>query len=517
MERQPQTKARPGRSRLLFEGAEWDFATLQRTYAAIEEIAIGDLGLDVYPNQIEIISSEHMLDAYCSVGMPLMYQHWSFGKRFVREKEMYRKGYKGLAYEIVINSSPCISYYMEDNTMPIQALVLAHAAFGHNHFFKNNYVFQQWTDAEGILDYLEFAKRYIVKCEEQHGVKAVEELLDAAHALQDQGVFRYRRRPKPNLREQKIRQRERESYDAQHYNDLWRTLPGTVAPGEEAAADREFAERKKRLKLPEENLLYFIEKNSPTLETWQREILRIVRNVAQYFYPQKQTKIMNEGCASFVHYYIVNKLFDEGRISEGALLEILHSHSNVILQPAFDDQRFGGINPYALGLAMMQDIRRICTEPTEEDHAWYPAIAGNGDWRTTLRDAWANYRDESFIQQFLSPRLIREFKLFLVSDVAGNDHATVDGIHDERGYENVRKALARSCDISAVEPDIQIVDVDLRGDRTLVLRHAVREGVPLAERSRDEVVAYARLLWGYDVRLESVDQSAGQRLCEVGN
>jgi stage V sporulation protein R len=155
-------------------------------------------------------------------------------------------------------------------------------------------------------------------------------------------------------------------------------------------------------------------------------------------------------------------------------------------------------------------------EPTEEDRAWYPAIAGNGDWRTTLRDAWANYRDESFIQQFLSPRLIREFKLFLVSDVAGNDHATVDGIHDERGYENVRNALARSCDISAVEPDIQIVDVDLRGDRTLVLRHAVREGVPLAERSRDEVVAYARLLWGYDVRLESVDQSTGQPLCEVG-
>src|SRR3970282_1977640 len=104
-----------------------------------------------------------------------------------------------------------------------------------------------------------------------------------------------------------------------------------VAPAEEAAPNREFAERKKRLKLPEEDLLYFIEKNSPTLETWQREILRIVRNVAQYFYPQKQTKVMNEGCATFVHHYILNALYDQGLLPEGVLLEVLHHHSNVVM------------------------------------------------------------------------------------------------------------------------------------------------------------------------------------------
>jgi spore cortex formation protein SpoVR/YcgB (stage V sporulation) len=163
------------KNRHLFEGSDWTFETMGRTYDAIQEIALNDLGLDVYPNQIEIISSEQMLDAYSAIGMPLMYQHWSFGKRFVRESQMYRKGFAGLAYEIVINSNPCISYNMEDSTMAVQALVMAHAAFGHNHFFKSNYLFQQWTDAEGILDYLEFAKRYIAKCEESHGVAAVEE------------------------------------------------------------------------------------------------------------------------------------------------------------------------------------------------------------------------------------------------------------------------------------------------------------------------------------------------------
>ena len=131
---------------------------LSRTYDAIEEIALDELRLDVYPNQMEIISSEQMLDAYSSIGMPLMYRHWSFGKHFVYEEHLYRKGRRGLAYELVINSNPCIVYLMEENTMAMQALVTAHAAFGHNHFFKNNYLFQQWTDAGAILNYMEFAK-----------------------------------------------------------------------------------------------------------------------------------------------------------------------------------------------------------------------------------------------------------------------------------------------------------------------------------------------------------------------
>ena len=146
----------------LFEGADWDFHTLQRITDACEEVATNDLGLDVYPNQIEVITAEQMLDAYSSVGMPLFYKHWSFGKHFAYHEASYRKGLMGLAYEIVINSSPCISYLMEENTATMQTLVIAHAAFGHNHFFKNNYLFKQWTDADGILDYLDFAKNYVM-------------------------------------------------------------------------------------------------------------------------------------------------------------------------------------------------------------------------------------------------------------------------------------------------------------------------------------------------------------------
>ncbi len=508
----PSVKTAPN---FLFEDSDWNFDTLRRAYDAIEDIALKDLGLDVYPNQIEIISSEQMLDAYSSHGMPLMYRHWSFGKHFVREEQMYRKGYSGLAYEIVINSNPCISYNMEENTMALQALVMAHAAFGHNHFFKNNYLFQQWTDAEGILDYLDFAKGYIAKCEERHGFTAVEEVLDSAHALMDQGVFRYRRRPKLNLREQLARKRERQEYEDRTFNDLWRTVPKCGADAKPSKGDNDLSERKHLLKLPEENLLYFLEKNSPILEPWQREILRIVRNISQYFYPQKQTKVMNEGCATFVHHYITSELYARGQISEGAMLEILHNHSNVIFQPAYDDPRYRGLNPYALGFAMMQDIQRICTDPTEEDREWFPEIAGNDDWRGTLKDAWVNYRDESFIRQFLSPRLIREFKLFALSDDSEDTHYTVGSIHDERGYQRVRETLADSYDIGLIEPDIQVVDVDLRGDRVLRLQHNMRDGVPLADKSCTGVLRHVRNLWGYDVTLAGVDAATGEQLSET--
>ncbi len=492
----------------LFEGSEWDFDTLRRTYDAIERIALDDLGLEVYPNQVEIISTEQMLDAYASIGMPLFYRHWSFGKHFVRDQKFYSKGITGLAYEIVINSNPCISYNLEDNSMTMQTLVMAHAAFGHNHFFKNNCLFQQWTDADGILDYLQFAKNYIAACEERYGVDAVEEILDAGHALMDHGVFRYHRRM-PRLDEEKRRQSERMEHAERTFNDLWRTLPTGAASIELSDEARELAERKLRLKLPEENILYFIEKNSPVLETWQRECLRIVRNVAQYFYPQKQTKIMNEGCATFVHHYIMNALYDQGLLTDGAMLEFNHSHANVLTQPDFDDKRYGGINPYALGFAMMQDIRRICTEPTDEDREWFPDFAGNGDWRGTLKWAWANFRDESFIQQFLSPALMRRFQMFVLTDGEKDDHYTVTAIHDERGYHAVRERLARANNIGLTEPNIQVADVDLLGDRELRLQHTMASRIPLDEPSCAAVLTHLRRLWGYDVSLKGIDAETG--------
>jgi len=495
----------------LFTGADWDFATIQRIHEAVERIAVEELGLNVYPNQIEVISAEQMLDAYSSIGMPLFYKHWSFGKQFARNETLYRAGVRGLAYEIVINSNPCISYIMEENTAMMQALVIAHAAFGHNHFFKNNYLFQQWTDADGILDYLSFAKSYIADCEERYGEDAVERLLDAAHALMSHGVHRYPRKRGPDLLSEERRLLERRAHEESVFNDLWRTVPGKTTQTPDKDADER---RRALLQLPQENILYFLEKTAPRLAPWQREILRIVRHVAQYFYPQTQTKLMNEGCATYCHYRIMQSLHEKGLITDGAWLEFMHAHTNVVSQPEFDDPRYSGINPYALGFAMMEDIARIAEDPTEEDRDWFPELAGSGDAIGALRNIWANYRDESFIAQFLSPTLIRRLRLFAVHDDAADSDMHVMAIHNEQGYRRIRRALARQYDIAWLSPDIQVTDVDLAGDRTLVLHHRALNGILLEEADARHVLQHLADLWTYDVRMLEIDPETDDILKE---
>ena len=185
-------------------GPDWEFELIERYHAAIQETA-AEFALDTYANQIEVISSEQMLDAYASSGLPLGYPHWSFGKAFIRNEQAYRKGYQGLAYEIVINSDPCIAYLMEENTMVMQALVIAHACYGHNSFFKGNYLFRQFTQADAILDYLVFARRYVMECEQRHGMSEVEEIIDSCHALMEYGVDLYRRPQPISSREKEAR------------------------------------------------------------------------------------------------------------------------------------------------------------------------------------------------------------------------------------------------------------------------------------------------------------------------
>ncbi len=484
-----------GRRERLPSPSDWSFELIETYHSEIARTARA-FGLDTYPVQLEVITAEQMIDAYAAVGMPVNYRHWSFGKQFIATEKSYRRGHMGLAYEIVINSDPCIAYLMEENTMPMQALVMAHACFGHNSFFKGNYLFRMWTDASSIVDYLVYAKAYIGECEERHGVDAVEEVLDCCHALMHYGVDRYRRPQKISMIEEEIRRKDREAYLQQQINDLWRTLPKTQ--GKQSKKEhRRFPEE------PQENILYFIEKNAPLLEPWQREIVRIVRKIAQYFYPQRQTQVMNEGWATFWHYTLLNDMYDQGLLSDGFLIEILSSHTNVVFQPPVTHPGYSGINPYALGFGMFTDLRRICEKPAEEDRQWFPEIAGS-DWRKTIDYAMRHFKDESFIGQYLSPRMMRDFRLFSIVDDSTQKELEVAAIHDDSGYRRVRETLSRQHDLNWREPNIQVWNVNLRGDRSLTLRHMRHNDRPL-DNGAEEVVKHVARLWGFRVRLESVD------------
>lgn len=484
-------------------GSEWTFETLQAYDEAIGQRA-KDFGLDTYPNQIEVISAEQMMDCYASVGMPIGYHHWSFGKHFFNIEKMYKRGQMGLAYELVINSNPCISYLMEENSMAMQALVIAHACYGHNSFFKNNYLFKMWTQADAIIDYLVFAKHYISECEEKYGEQEVESLLDACHALMSYGVDRYKHPPTLSIHEEQIRQKNRQAYLESQINELWRTIPASKNDStlEQPAC---FPQE------PQENILYFIEKHAPLLKPWQREIIRIVRKISQYFYPQGQTKVMNEGWACFWHYTLLHALYDDHLVTDEFMLEVLQSHTNVIYQPEYKSPYFSGINPYTLGFNMMQDIKRICENPSEEDKIWFPELA-NTNWQTQLDQAMRYFKDESFISQYLSPQLIRELKLFLIEDHDQKPEINIKAIHNEEGYRQIRSSLSKQYNLSFNEPDIQIFNVHLEGDRSLILHYYQRDRIPLDHQAL-EVLKHLHTLWKFPVQLLTINEQ-GEKISE---
>jgi len=479
-------------------GKDWTFEEVENTYIEIEKISKEMFGLATYPNQIEIISTEQMLDAYAANGLPIFYDHWSFGKLFVREQEMYRRGQMGLAYEIVINSNPCVSYLMEENTMGMQALVMAHACFGHNAFFKNNQLFKQWTSADAIIDYLVFAKNYIKDCETRHGAKEVEKILDACHALKYFGVDRYKRPPRLSKEKEEQRLKSRAEYDSQNFNDIWKTVPRKQDDSKEPSQQEKFP------KEPEENILYFIEKNAPNLDEWKRELIRIVRKISQYFYPQMLTKTMNEGFAAFVHYSIIYEMYERDLVTNGFMLEFQKNHTNVLLQHPYTQQ----INPYALGMGIYQDIKRVAMSPTKEDERWFHHdFVGTGDWLAAVRFAMENFKDESFILQYLSPKVMRDFGLMCVLDDDHNPELIVEAIQDEYGYTRIRELLSEQCNVNNLMPNIQVINVDVWGDRSLELVHRTSRRHALHELKAIATLEHLAYLWGYQVRLNTVDET----------
>lgn len=486
------------------DSEEWTFEKLEEAWKEIQAVA-NDFGLDYYPAQFEIISAEQMLDNYSSHGLPFMYPHWSFGKSFIQNEKDYKDGKMGLAYEIVINSNPSIAYLMESNSLVMQTLVMAHASVGHSHVFKNNYMFKDWTSAESIIPYLKFARNYIANCEEKEGIYNVEVVLDACHALQNFGVDKYKRPPKLKAELMVRKQRLRREAEDENFNDMWRTLPkpdfweemdkildGYLAEYSHSNYERTF---------PEENILYFLEKKSDKLEGWQKEIIRIVRKIAQYFYPQMQCKLLHEAAATFVHYEIMVELYNRGKLTEGAYLEFIQSHCGVVYQHPYSQP-----NVYALGFAMFSDIKRMVLDPTEEDLELFPDIAGTGDYWAVFKDIVANYRDDSFIQQFLSPNVVKHFKYFTLKDNEGEDEYQVSQVHDLEDFETLRENLSKQYSLQSRMPQIEIQECDWEDTRTLYLIHRVYNGQILDYNEAKKTLEYLKFLWGHDIEIAYLDE-----------
>lgn len=473
---------------LFTTGQDWDFELLEK-FDEVSDKYMAELGFDYYPLQIEVVSAEQMLDLYCSIALPIDYSHWSKGKAFIRDYDKYMAGKMGLAFEICLNSNPSYCYIMEENDALTQFLVISHVK-GHSADFKMNYLYRDNSDADNIVNYMSFARDFIHKCEEKYGVERVEYILDLAHSLSHNGVDKFRRKHKSTIQAEKERQRLREVYEQEIADyTLDKLIKRKSAKSEIIDEDSTV---KNKIILPEENIIYFLEKNSPVLKRWEREILRIVRKIAQYFYAQIHGNVLSEGTASFCHYYCLTRAYEDGYITEGSYMQFLHMHSSVINQ-----RDMTPLNPYHFGFYLMHDIKRICENPTEEDYRWFPAIV-NTDWKVTLKDVITNYRDDALIRTFMSPTLMRKFKLLSLENDSDEDYYLVTAHCDDSYYRKLRNDLADNYLIGNRMPEIEISRVDENG---LTLMYKPVFGRELHKDDAYDVCMNISLLFGDRVNL----------------
>lgn len=434
---------------------EYTIKELEKWNKKIEEIAM-KFGLDYYNQEFEIIGYKDMIGYEAYVGMPSRYPHWSFGKAYERNLMLYKFNLTGLPYEMVINSNPCLAYLMKENTLLLQILTMAHV-YGHNDFFKNNRLFKEGTDADYTLEMFkrhgDLIRSYIN--DPSIGYENVEKILNAAHAikLQISRNVGIKRLNEEEIKKEIIEEYKKKSERRSEIEPIEKIDPPEV----------------NKIPLqPEEDIMYFISKYGELTE-WEKNILDIVREETLYFIPQIETKIMNEGWASYWHYNILKEL----QLPSSLYLEFIKRHNDVISPVR------GGLNPYFLGFKMFEDIEKRYG-------------------RDKIFEVRSMERDESFIRRYLTQDLCTELNLFEYAK-RGNFYI-IEEVSDEEGWENIRNTLCSSCGMGMV-PYIQVVDMS-RKDKTLTLQH-VYDGRELNLEYAQATVKHIVDIWGHTVILNT--------------
>ncbi len=458
--------------------SHYEIEDLEAWDARIREKVV-EFGLDCYPQEFEICDHNDMLAYMAYSGLPSHYPHWSYGKAFEKLKTLYDHGVSGLPYEMVINSNPALAYLMRDNSLLLQVLTIAHV-YGHNDFFKNNFTFRTTRPEFTLATFKAHATRIRSYVENPGiGLEKLEPILDAAHALSLQ-CRRNLAIHKPSAEEAR--------------QAALRAATPPEDPFQSIHARREHKEPdlQKVPLIPDEDVLLFIRDHNPFLEEWARDLLTIVHEEASYFIPQIETKIMNEGWASYWHKQILDSL----GLPEGMQLEFIVRHNQVVRPFP------GGLNPYHLGLRIWEDIRRRHDGKSKADEA-EPAAGPAPDVMFEIRET---DRDTAFLRRHLTPELMRDLDLFRYKP-KGQD-IVVDQVSDEEGWREVKETLIANVGMNTV-PVIRVEDADFGGHRSLYLVHD-HDGRDLHLEYAEKTLAYVYQLWQREVILEST--ANGKRL-----
>ncbi len=455
----------------------WTVKDLEYWDAKIRD-KVEEYGLSCFTQEFEVCDHEQMLGYMAYHGMPGHYPHWSYGKSFEKLKTMYSYGVSGLPYEMVINTNPSLAYLMRDNSLCLQVLTIAHV-YGHNDFFKNNFMFRDTHPELTIAHNKLRADRVRGYMEDSSiGLQEVERVLDAAHALAMQC-----RRHTAIRKLSREEQQERAVEDAKPPYDPYGRIHKTQPQGE---ADIN------RLPLePEEDILLFIAENNPYMPEWQKDLLHIVHEETQYFIPQIETKIMNEGWASYWHHRIMNSI----DLPEDMYIEFLVHHNQVIRPHP------GSLNPYHLGFKVWHDIlRRFSDTPPEEGPEADIAPPLDDSGLKKLFEVRETDRDVSFLRRFLTMELMRELDIFEYQ--REDDKLVVSEVADDEHWQQVKNTLLKSVGLGGV-PVIRITDADYMHNRILYLSHE-HDGRDLQMEYLEKTLAYVHQLWGRQILLSTL-------------
>jgi stage V sporulation protein R len=450
---------------------------LEEATEQIWEIA-ARFGLDPFPVHFEIVPATVMYEIG-SYALPGRYSHWTFGKAYHRMKMMYDFGLSKI-YEVVINSNPSYAFLLETNS-PIQnKMVIAHV-LGHVDFFKNNAYFSMTN--RRMVDEAAMHARRVSEYEFTYGRKVVEEFLDSVLSIEehiDPNFFikKHNRRQSDKQKEQKDRRPEG------RYDDLF--TEDELGLQEAGAKDSEDDnKRKPSIELPEKDLIYFIMKNSPALEDWQRDLMAMLHDEMEYFIPQMQTKVMNEGWASVWH----SRIMREMDLPTNDHLEFAELHAGVV------SPHKGQLNPYYLGYKIFEEIEKRWDNPTAEEIERFNRKPGQG--REKMFEVREVDNDTSFLRNYLTEELCEELDLF-VYQLVDEEEWTVT----EKKWEKVRDQLVANMTNFGF-PYVEVTDGDYDGNRELYLMHRY-EGVELDMKYARKTLEYVHKLWGRDVHLETV-------------
>jgi stage V sporulation protein R len=446
-----------------------DSKSLEYAISEITEIARG-FGLDFYPMRYEVCPAD-IIYTFGAYGMPTRFSHWSFGKQYHKMKLHYDLGLSKI-YELVINSNPCYAFLLDSNSLIQNKLIVAHV-LAHCDFFKNNVRFQN-TKRDMVESMAATAER-IRSYEIEHGKQEVENFLDAVLAIEEH-IDPSLMRPKLSWTMDDV-DFEEETIAETPYDDLW------SLDDQKKTVEKRVKKMKKFPPKPEKDLLLFIESYSRELTDWQRDILTMMREEMLYFWPQLETKIMNEGWASYWHQRILREM----DLTPGEAIEFAKLNAGVV-QPSKT-----GINPYYLGLKVLEDIEERYNNPTKEmiERGVKP-----GSGREKIFEVREIESDISFLRNYLTKDLVMREDMYLFQK-QGKEYKIVD-----KEWEQVRDQLV-GMRVNGGFPYLMVVDGDYQKNGELYIRHSY-EGIELDIKYLEKVLPYMHQLWGRKTHIETI-------------